>query len=417
MSNLILSVAFMAFSVNTGASSDDIVISSIDLWIQGMNSSEQSTAFTNITCSDGVSGLGQLGPYWHFKNDILAIWQIFKDEVIPGVLNYSCTTHPKNVMNTVIISAYKNTGQMQSRALAGLSFAIYEIHAKRASMSVADYLGGDTSVPVPIYGSSVTRKKTAEQIGSEFVSLHKQWGITAFKLKVAQRMGNNTDVWPNRSQEVVETVRQMVGDNITLMADANGGWTDWATMQPVAQLMADNDYLWLEEPFPWWQYKQLVSVAQLDEWKAMGMELALGEQEYRMEDGWQTMIDAQFVRVIQPDVCYGGGFWNLLQVAQWSLDQQSSFPSVVIPHSPSTSDYRTIYALHFYALKHGPYPNIGQWMEFGCDGGIPTKASHFVFDPPLKFTDSGEIVINQGIGWGYTLKPSNAISHFYHAQI
>ena len=130
--------------------------------------------------------MGQLGKYYKYSNDIYATQKVFIDEVVPNLLNYSCTTEPFNVMNNVRIASYKNTGQFQSRALAGVSMAIYEVHAKRQNQSVGDYLGGDTTKPIPIYGSSVTRSKTAEQVGKEFQALIQDWGIHQFKFKIAQ---------------------------------------------------------------------------------------------------------------------------------------------------------------------------------------------------------------------------------------
>ena len=143
---------------------------------------------------------------------------------------------------------------------------------------------------------------------------------------------------------------------------------------------------------------------------------ALGEQEYRMEDGWQRMIDGDYVTILQPDAGMSGGFHSFLQIAQWSLEQQDKFKSVVIPHSPGTDDFLAIYTLHFMNLRNGPYPNIGWWQEFGCDKGIPTKDTDFIFTPKLQINKNGTITINNAIGWGYTLKPSNDIQSFYHAQ-
>ena len=322
-------------------------------------------------------------------------------------------------MNEVIIKSYKNTGQMQSRALAGLSYAMYDIYAKRANKSVGDYLGGDISKPVPIYGSSLTRTKTAQQIGQNFVNIINEWGIKQFKFKIAQRMGNNTDVWPNRTEEVITTIREMVGDNITLMVDANGGYTEWKYVKSAVELLEKYNYLWLEEPVPWWLYNQVIDIKNNITNLNYKLKIALGEQEYRMEDGWKSMINNKYVDIIQPDSCMSGGMSNLLQIVEWSLDQQNVFKSMVIPHSPHTGDMTIIYTMHFFSLKHGngPFPNIGPWMEFGCDKGIPTNSSDFIFEPKLKINTDGTVSINDGIGWGYTLKPSNNIQEFYHAEI
>lgn len=167
---------------------------------------------------------------------------------------------------------------------------------------------------------------------------------------------------------------------------------------------------------PWWRYNGFNEIAEKMKQEKLPILMALGEQEYRMEDGFKVMIDGEQVDIVQPDCCMSGGFVNLLQVAQWSLDQQGSKKSVVIPHSPDTDDFTIIYTLHFMALKHGPFPNIGWWMEFGCNHGIPTNDSDFVFTPKLHINDNGTITINDDIGWGYTLKPGN-IQKFVHAQI
>ena len=239
---LFLLFVLVSFALVYG--NDDIVISEVDTWIQ------HSRAWCNITCSDGITGTGQLGKYYKYKNDVYVTQKVFIDEVVQNILNYSCTTDPFNVMNNVMINSYKNTGQFLTRALSGVSMAIYEIHAIRANQSVGNYLGGNTSLPIPIYGSSVTRSKTAEELGKHFQSLIKDWGINQFKFKIAQRMGNNTDVWPNRTEEVIVTIREMVGDDITLIVDANGGYTEWKYIESVAKLLNQYNYIWFEEPVP-----------------------------------------------------------------------------------------------------------------------------------------------------------------------
>ena len=144
-----------------------------------------------------------------------------------------------------------------------------------------------------------------------------------------------------------------------------------------------------------------------------GIKIALGEQEYR-RNIWMDMIGDAYVDIIQPDCFYGGGFANFVDIAQWSLDQRSDIKSMVIPHSPSTQDFTVVYTMHFMSLRHGPFPNIGKWMEFGCDDGIPTSDDDFYFTPKLKINTDGSVEINDAIGWGYTLRPSNISDHYHY---
>ena len=145
----------------------------------------------------------------------------------------------------ILLYIYK-TGIYLSRAMAGLEFAVYDVMGKRAGVPVVTLLGGNVSKPVPIYGSSLTRSKTAEQIAQEFVNLQNEYGLTAFKMRLAVAMGNNSDVYPNRTQDVITMTRAALKPGTILMGDANGGYTDIEHAQPIAELMAQNDFKWFE---------------------------------------------------------------------------------------------------------------------------------------------------------------------------
>ena len=54
MSSLLLSVLAISLSLVKS----DILIESVTAWIQ------DNKAFTNITCSDGITGMGQMGKPW-----------------------------------------------------------------------------------------------------------------------------------------------------------------------------------------------------------------------------------------------------------------------------------------------------------------------------------------------------------------
>jgi hypothetical protein len=51
-------------------------------------------------------------------------------------------------------------------------------------------------------GSSLSRTVTPTDLAKKLKGLHTDHGIPAFKIKIAQRMGHNIDVYPNRSEEV-----------------------------------------------------------------------------------------------------------------------------------------------------------------------------------------------------------------------
>ena len=279
------------------------------------------------------------------------------------------------------------SGIYLSRAMAGLEFAVYDVMGKRAGVPVVTLLGGDINKPVPIYGSSLTRSKNASQIAAEFVQLQQQYGLTAFKMRLGKAMGNNTDVYPNRTQDVIVQTRAALKPGTILMGDANGGYTDIEHAKPIAELMAQNDFKWFEEPFPWWQYdlhKQFYDMNIID--------IALGENEYRMIDGFEYMIKNKVSRYCQPDVGYSGGISHMKSI----IEMAEKVNCILDPHSPNPS-LGEVYTLHFMGLN---YSNIAKFMEFPVDNGIPTS---YIFEPPLVLT-KGALAIPNGPGWGVNLK-------------
>jgi len=156
-------------------------------------------------------------------------------------------------------------------------------------------------------------------------------GIRAFKIKIGQRMGNNTDVWPNRTAEVVTAVRGAVGPDVTLMADANGCWTSADKAWPAAQLLESQGYFWFEEPVVYWLYGEDVALIQRMRQAGMNLTVAAGEEEYReflLQYGMRGGLDP-----IQPDVGYSGGFSAVLEAAQ----EAALVPTGIDLHSPNPS--------------------------------------------------------------------------------
>ena len=131
------------------------------------------------------------------------------------------------------------------------------------------------------------------------------------------------------------------------------------------------------------------------------IDIALGENEYRMVDGWQYMINNKVSKYCQPDVGYSGGISHMLEI----MSQAETVNCILDPHSPNPS-LGEVYTLHFMGLN---YSNIAEFMEFPCDNGIPTS---YIFEPPLVLTD-GALAIPNAPGWGVELKQDvlNAKTH------
>ena len=228
--------------------------------------------------SDGFSGIGQAS-YGGDAETTALIVSSFHSLVAKYAIgrNISSVSDITSLQADILWESYKTTGGLLTRALAGLDTALFDYLGKATNTSVCGLLGGGAacSQSVRIYGSSTSRVLTPTEIAQKIAFTRATYGVNNFKIKIAQRMGHDKDVYPGRTAEIITGVRAAC-PGCTLAADANGGYDSLTTAQPVAQLLHAQNYSWFEEPVPWWDYQTAASVA------ALGLlPVALGEQEFR----------------------------------------------------------------------------------------------------------------------------------------
>lgn len=223
------------------------------------------------------------------------------------------------------------------------------------------------------------------------MDLHKKYGARAYKFKIAQTMGRNSDVWPNRTEETIPYIRrevdQRLGRDVELTVDSNGGYEDIEHAAPIAKLLSEHRYTWFEEPVPFWNYSGTKQMEDLGLLK-----IAAGENEYRWDE-FEAMINSNTVSIIQPDLGYAGGFSQALRVARLAATKGI----VVDPHSPDLS-MTEFFSLHLLAAV----PNPGPFLEYGCtDESTPTN----VFVAGIQ-VQNGTVKVPQVPGWGVKILDS-----------
>ena len=163
---------------------------------------------------------------------------------------------------------------------------------------------------------------------------------------------------------------------------------------------------WFEEPFPFWEYTLASNL--LEEVQPLGLGIALGEQEYRL-DVWERNIHA--MQYSQPDVHYIGGFSRTLRVAKMSIAANTT----LVPHSPNPSMI-DVFAVTLMAAA----PNAFEYMEFDAiNTRHPPSGNQFFVEKVFELDASdGTMAVPQGVGWGVTLRPgllSDAVNKTSHS--
>jgi L-lyxonate dehydratase len=215
-------------------------------------------------------------------------------------------------------------------AISAVDIAIWDILGKSAKQPVFRLLGGRTKARIPVYASRLY----SDDLGkvAEEANRYKSDGYQAMKLRFGWGP-NDGAAGMQRNLELVRAVRESVGDEIDVMADAYMGWTlDYAKrMLPLLEAFR---LRWLEEPVipdDVHGYAELKSYGRVP--------IAGGEHEFTSY-GFRDLLEARAVDYIQFDTNRVGGITQARKIA--ALAEAYSVP--VIPHAGQMHNYHVVMA-------------------------------------------------------------------------
>ncbi|MGH9510727.1 MAG: L-rhamnonate dehydratase [Terriglobales bacterium] len=215
-------------------------------------------------------------------------------------------------------------------AISAVDIALWDILGKSAKQPVYRLLGGKTKSRIPVYASRLYATALPE-LAAE-AKRYKDDGYKAMKLRFGWGPVDGA-AGMRRNVELVRTVRQAVGDDIDVMADAYMGWTlDYATR--MLPLLEPFHLRWLEEPVipdDIHGYAELKSQGQIP--------IAGGEHEFTIF-GFRDLLEARALDYVQFDANRVGGISQARKIA--ALAEAYSVP--VIPHAGQMHNYHVVMA-------------------------------------------------------------------------
>jgi L-alanine-DL-glutamate epimerase-like enolase superfamily enzyme len=331
-----------------------------------------------VTTDDGAEGWGQMAP---FNANISAL--VLHQQVARHALGADATDIA-GLADRCIEREYKFPWSYVCRATGGIDTALWDLRGKLAGQSVCALLGG-TPRPIRAYGSSMRRDIQPADEAARLARLRDERGFRAFKIRIGSVCGHDQDQWPGRTEALVPACRKAIGDDVTLLVDANSCYTPARAIE-VGRLLEDHAVGHFEEPCPYWELEWTAEVA-----AALDVPVAGGEQDTDLAQ-WRRMIQMHAVDIVQPDVCYVGGLSRALRVA--AMADKANRPCV--PHSANLSMV-TVFTLHLL----GAIPNAGPHIEFSIE---PSEWTQGLYEPELEIAD-GHVAIPEGPGWGVTIRP------------
>ena len=345
--------------------------------------SREYLSFVRVSCRDGGVGWGQVSPY---NSDITA--QILHRQIAPWSLGESADDIT-SLVQIIPEREHKFPGSYLRRALAGLETALWDRQGKKQGKSVCEVLGG-TPGRLRAYGSSMRRDITPEAECERLDRLRDEFGFDAFKFRVGAECGRDIDEWPGRTEAIVPAIRHGLGDEVSLLVDANSGFSPKRAIA-VGQLLEDCGVEHFEEPCPYWELEQTQQVTDV-----LSLDVTGGEQDCDLST-WRRMIELPAVDIVQPDVCYVGGMLRAMKVA--AMAAEAGLPCT--PHCANLSMV-TLFTMHLLRA----IPNAGKYLEFSIEGldYYPWQDGLFV-ESPFTVTD-GKVTVSDQPGWGVEISPA-----------
>lgn len=215
-------------------------------------------------------------------------------------------------------------------AISALDIALWDLMGKAAKQPVFRLLGGRTKARIPVYASRLY-SIPLDELASE-AARYKAEGYQAMKLRFGWGPIDGA-AGMARNVELVRTVRDTVGDEIDIMADAYMGWSlDYA--KRMMRLIEPFNLRWLEEaiiPDDINGYHELRRFGNTP--------IAAGEHEFTSY-GFRQMIEARALDYFQFDTNRVGGITAARKIQ--ALAEAYSIP--VVPHAGQMHNYHVVMA-------------------------------------------------------------------------
>ena len=215
-------------------------------------------------------------------------------------------------------------------AISAVDIALWDLVGKITHQPVFRLLGGKTKQRIPVYASRLYSQRL-DELAKE-ARRYKDEGYRAMKLRFGWGPVDGA-AGIEKNLALVGTAREVVGNEIDLMADAYMGWTiDYA--RRMILLLEPYHLRWLEEPvIP-------DNIAGYAELKRMNrVPIAGGEHEFTVY-GFRELLEARALDVIQFDTSRVGGITQARKVS--ALAEAHEVP--VIPHAGQMHNYHIVEA-------------------------------------------------------------------------
>ena len=339
-----------------------------------------SNVIVRVRTDDGLEGLGTVGVGSPASKPVI------DHHLAPLVIGSS--PFDVELLWERMFRATINIGRkgLVLEAISAIDIALWDIIGKATGQPLYNVLGGRTRDRIRAYVSQSYAKSDLGAVHEEAASYRAQ-GFTALKMRFGYGPTDG-EAGKRKNYELVAAVREALGPDVDLMADAYMGW-DLSYAIDMIRRLEDLNLCWVEEPLVPDDIDGYVRLR-----SRVSTPISAGEHEFTRW-GYRELLTRGAVDIVQPDVNRMGGITEARKV--WAL--ASAFNVPVIPHSHQshnahlimahlnsplieffpTGVHRTGYTF-FTELFDGEPEAVDGWVELGDEPGLGITLDEDVLD-------------------------------------
>ena len=260
---------------------------------------------------------------------------------------------------------YVGRGGLASFAIAAVDVALWDLYGVREVRPLYALFGAG-ACEIPVYGSGVDLPKPLDELLTQTEGFLER-GFPGVKVKIGR-------LDPREDEARIRGVRELVGDGVDLMVDANMAWTTDEALERGRRLEQYGLY-WYEEPtIP----EDVAGHAHLA--REMDVPIAVGESLHSPHE-FRRYVDEQAVEVLQIDPITNGGITASLEALKMAdeagLSTSSHYTDELSAHLLCASMDPVYLEKHAFALD--PYLEEPQRVTNGrvCPSETPGTGLRF----------------------------------------
>lgn len=248
------------------------------------------------------------------------------------------------------------------QALSAVDVALWDLKARLLDQPLALLLG-QARPAVPIYGSGGFTTLDDTQLGEQ-VATWQEAGCAAMKIKIGQNWGANLA----RDISRVCRLRELAGDDVDLMVDANGGYSV-AQARRAGAAFDDLGVVWFEEP---------VSSDDIDGLRvvrdAVRCDVAAGEY---VSDRYDARRLAPVVDCLQLDATRCGGYTGWLAGAAIAASHNLQVSAHCAPalHAPVAASITNLRHVEYFIDHTRLEPKLFDGLPPAANGALTANTT------------------------------------------